>query len=307
MMEPDGREIPYDQWPTQMAVAGHRVVGREVLVERPDARIVPLIINAAPLHGANGELLGAVAGFQDITHMVEVARLKDEFVSTVSHELRTPLTSIKGSLQLVLADPASVPDAEYQELLTVGLTNTERLIRLINDILDISKIEAGRLMLKRSAVPPAELVRQSIAAIAQAPAGVRITASVSDPLPDVYGDPDRLLQALLNLLSNALKFAPPATAVEVAVARDGDHFVRFSVTDHGPGIPADKMSRLFQRFQQLDASTTRRIPGTGLGLAITKALVEEHGGRIEVTSVEGAGSTFSFIIPVADGRLAVQP
>ena len=140
MLESDGTEIPYEEWPTRQAVTGTPVVGREVLVELPDATTVPLIINAAPLRGAEGELPGAVAGFQDITHLFEVNRLKDEFVSTVSHELRTPLTSIKGSLQLVLADPESVPDAEYHQLLTVALTNTERLIRLINDTLDISKI-----------------------------------------------------------------------------------------------------------------------------------------------------------------------
>jgi signal transduction histidine kinase len=117
-----------------------------------------------------------------------VNRLKDEFVSTVSHELRTPLTSIKGSLQLVLAEPESVPDAEYRELLTIALTNTERLIRLINDILDISKIEAGRLILKKAIVPPAELVHQSIAAV-QTPPGVTVTATLADPIPDVYVDP----------------------------------------------------------------------------------------------------------------------
>jgi PAS domain S-box-containing protein len=154
LLESDGREIPYEQWPTHQAVTGERIVGREVIVERPDATTVPLIINAAPLRNADGELLGAVAGFQDITHQFEVNRLKDEFVSTVSHELRTPLTSIKGSLQLVLAEPESVPDAEYRELLTIVLTNTERLIRLINDILDISKIEAGRLILKKPSSPP---------------------------------------------------------------------------------------------------------------------------------------------------------
>jgi len=282
------------------------VIGREVLVERPDATVVPLIINAAPLRGAEGELLGAVAGFQDVTHQFEVNRLKDEFVSTVSHELRTPLTSIKGSLQLVLAEPECVPDAEYRELLTIALTNTERLIRLINDILDISKIEAGRLILKKATVPPAELVHQSIAAM-QAPAGVTVTAIVADPIPDVYVDPDRILQALLNLLSNAAKFAPSGTAVEVAVTRDGDKFVRFSVTDHGSGIPPEQMNRLFRRFQQLDASTTRRTAGTDLGLAITKALVEEHGGRIDVTSAEGTGSTFSFTAPIADPIPSVQP
>jgi signal transduction histidine kinase len=143
--------------------------------------------------------------------------------------------------------------------------------------------------------------------MAQMPAGVTISAGIAEPLPDVYADPDRILQALLNLLSNAVKFAPAGTAFEVTVARDGDQYVRFSVTDHGEGIPAEKMNRLFGRFQQLDASSTRRTPGTGLGLAITKALIEEHGGRIEVTSAVGRGSTFAFIIPVVDAGVVVQP
>jgi signal transduction histidine kinase len=133
---------------------------------------------------------------------------------------------------------------------------------LINDILDISKIEAGRLVLKRATVPPAELVHQSIAAM-ETPPDVAVTATVADPIPDVYVDPDRILQALLNLLSNAAKFAPAGSTVEVAVTRDGDGFVRFSVTDHGAGISPDQMNRLFRRFQQLDASTTRRTAGTG--------------------------------------------
>lgn len=189
---------------------------------------------------------------------------------------------------------------------TIALTNTERLIRLINDILDISEIEAGRLILKKAIVPPAELVHQSIAAV-QTPPGVTVTATLADPIPDVYVDPDRMLQALLNLLSNAAKFAPAGTAVEVAVTRDGDRFVRCSVTDHGDGIPPEQMNRLFRRFQQLDASTTRLVPGTGLGLAITKALVEGRGGQIDVTSTEGKGSTFSFTAPVAVPVLSVQP
>lgn len=133
-------------------------------------------------------------------------------------------------------------------------------------------------------------------------ADVRLETQVEPDLPQVLVNPDRILQALLNLASNALKFAPPGSAVQIIAARgggDGGAMIRFSVVDQGQGIPADKVDWLFKRFQQLDASSTRRVQGTGLGLAITKALVEEHGGEVSVASVEGRGSTFSFTVPIA--------
>ncbi|HXG56248.1 MAG TPA: ATP-binding protein [Vicinamibacterales bacterium] len=302
MYRTDGRELHSDDWPTRRAVAGETAINEETLVSRPDGTTIPLIISAAPIRNAAGELLGAVAGFQDITHLHEVNEMKSEFVSMVSHELRTPLTSIRGSLQLVLDEPAGLDD-ETRELLGVGLTNTERLIRLINDILDLSKIESGRLMLKLQPAEPAELVRQAVSNVqhgARAGAAM-IEVSVAEGLPALEVDPDRMLQALVNLLSNAVKFAPSDRPIQMSV-HGGESTVRFSVTDHGPGIPADKMNLLFRRFQQIESSNTRHAQGTGLGLAITKGIVEQHGGHVEVVSSLGHGSTFTITLPTSTKR-----
>ncbi|MEX1127580.1 MAG: ATP-binding protein [Vicinamibacterales bacterium] len=298
MFRTDGRELSPPEWPTRRAVAGKVSVNEELLIARPDGTTVPMIVSAAPIRSSDGSLLGAVAGFQDITHLHEVGRMKNEFVSTVSHELRTPLTSIRGSLQLVLDEKASCSEGAH-ELLDIALTNTERLIRLINDILDIAKIDSGRLVLRRQAVSPEDLVRQAVSSLRHglADQSSQIDVRLEPDLPQLEVDPDRLVQSLVNLLSNAVKFSPPSEPVRIAVGRR-EGAVRFAVTDRGPGIPADKMHLLFGRFQQLEPNTIRRAQGTGLGLAITKAIVEEHGGRVEVHSSAGEGSTFIVVIPV---------
>ena len=230
-------------------------------------------------------------------HLASVSKLKDEFVSIVSHELRTPLTSIKGSLQLLAEGEVDEP-GEQQMLLRVAVSNADRLIRLINDILDVSKIEAGRLELKRGPVSPRDLIAaalQNVAPIAAA-ANVAVDCRSDADLPVLNVDSDRITQALVNLLSNAVKFAPPGSRVDVLARRSG-HEIVFSVVDRGAGIPREKLGMLFQKFQQLDSSDARSAAGTGLGLVITKGIAEQHGGRITVTSTLGQGSTFSLHLP----------
>jgi signal transduction histidine kinase len=238
--------------------------------------------------------------FQDITSLYEVDRLKSEFVSIVSHELRTPLTSIKGALQLLLAE-LPIQDPDQRMLLDVALSNTDRLVRIINDILDISKIEAGKLDLRVETHAVNEVVAVSMQNVQHFAHGssISIHTTVDSNAPDVRVDLDRAVQVLVNLLSNALKFAPPNSVVTLAARCDGDEFVTFSVNDRGRGIPADKLSLLFQKFQQLDDANTRKVRGTGLGLAIVKALVEKQGGRVWVESEVGKGSTFTVTVPVA--------
>jgi PAS domain S-box-containing protein len=264
---------------------------------RKDGTVFPFELSMFDFDGPSGRLYAG--NLVDISDRREISRMKDEFVSVVSHELRTPLTSMKASMQLLLADDDELSHDEGRELLTVALNNTERLVRIINDMLDVAKIEAGRLELKRRASAPAELVQMAVLNVEHLArtTSIHLATAVAPVLPHVMVDPDRLVQALVNLLSNALKFAPRNSTVTVGAESPLFGTLRFWVHDSGKGIPPDQLARLFHKFQQLDSSDARRVPGTGLGLAITKALVEQHGGRVGVSSRPGEGTTFYFTLP----------
>jgi PAS domain S-box-containing protein len=296
----DGSVIAPDQWVSARALRGETVSNHELEIHHPDGRVYPIIASGAPLKNELGHVTGAVVAFQDISRLREVDRMKEEFVSIVSHELRTPLTSIRGSVQLVLDEAGSVPDSEHRTLLQIALNNCERLVRIINDILDVSKIESGNLSLHKKAINVAELVRQSVDVVASPARNANVTLDVKLPanLRPVMVDQDRIVQALVNLLSNAVKFAPNGSTVTVA-ALSGEQHVQVSVSDEGEGIAPENLNRLFRKFQQVDSSSSRRKGGTGLGLAITKALVEQHGGRIFVDSELGKGTRFSITLPLA--------
>jgi signal transduction histidine kinase/DNA-binding response OmpR family regulator len=213
----------------------------------------------------------------------ELDKIKDEFISTVSHELRTPLTSIRGALGLLSAGLMGTVDAKAQNLLRIAVTNTDRLIRLINDILDIERMESGRATLHVRRCNLRELVQQGVdtmTAMADA-AGVTLELLVTAPNDAVSldGDPDRILQVVTNLLSNAIKFSPPKTLVRVYIEADPD-WLTLRVSDEGRGIPVDKLESIFDRFQQVEASDARQKGGTGLGLAICKTIVQQHNGTI---------------------------
>jgi CheY-like chemotaxis protein len=224
--------------------------------------------------------------------------MKEEFVSVVSHELRTPLTAIRGSLGLISGGAVGQLPDDAARMVRIALDNSDRLTRLINDILDLERIESGAV--------PLELAMHDAAAILEAmfttglplarAAGVVL---VRGPVEgSVHGDADRIVQALTNLVGNAIKFSPQGGEVVVSAEREGAH-VTFSVQDHGRGIPEVKLDSVFERFQQVDSSDAREKGGTGLGLAITKTIVERHGGRIWVDSKVGHGSSFRFTIPAA--------
>jgi PAS domain S-box-containing protein len=299
-------------WLAQLLRSQSERAVEEFSIMSPEPRLLQCY--SAPVTDLHDRYLGRLLVFRDITREREVERMKNDFVSIVSHELRTPLTSIQGALQLVLGQPeqgrpgmAQELAPQGRELLSISLSNTERLIRLINDILDIAKIEQGRVQLRREALAPEELCRSGAAAMGAFAndRGISMELRVDPQLPLVLADRDRSAQVLINLLSNAIKFSQPGQRVKLSAQQDGG-MVCFTVRDWGRGIPLDEQSRLFQKFQQLDSSATRDVGGTGLGLAISKALVEEHGGRMWLESKPGHGSRFSFTLPLAPGAQDVE-
>jgi PAS domain S-box-containing protein len=239
-----------------------------------------------------------IAFGQDITSRKEVDRLKNEFISTVSHELRTPLTSIRGSLGLIAGGAAGpIPD-RAQNMIDIAYKNSERLVRLINDILDIEKIESGKMAFHFKPLEVMPLLTQVLEANRGYAEQYQVSLKITEALPgaQVNADADRLTQVLTNLISNAVKFSPRGEEVEIGVRRVA-RGIRYSVRDFGPGIPREFQSRIFQKFAQADSSTTRQKGGTGLGLSIAKAIVEKHGGVMGFDTILGVGTTFYFEIP----------
>ena len=286
-----GAPIPRERWPGIRALAGENVVGEELIIRTPDGTETPVLGTAAPVRDARGAIVAAAISYQDITPLSDLARLKDDFVATVSHELRTPLTAIKGSMQLLHAD---LTDPDHLELVTVALNNADRLVRMINDILDTAKIEAGALILQRRTMTVQTLGQMAIESVRSiaAAARVRLASDVSPGVRAVHVDVDRMVQAIVNLLSNAIKFAPTGSTVTFGARPMADGGVAMTVHDSGDGIPPERLHLLFQKFSQLQGGSTNQGKGTGLGLSITKALVEEHGGTVHVSSSRGEGTTF---------------
>jgi signal transduction histidine kinase len=242
----------------------------------------------------NGDEFGALAARLNETAR-ELARLDAE-------QLRTPLNAILGFTEMIVDDLYGEVPAELKEPLTDIQTNGKHLLRLINDVLDLSKIEAGRMELSLGEYAPEDIVatvRASLRSIAE-DKGIELVTEVQPNLPDAYGDAKRLTQCLLNLVGNALKFTHHGRVTVGVEHRGGD--LRYRVSDTGIGIPADKLDEVFAEFRQVDATTTRDFGGTGLGLSITKKFVEMHGGRIWVESELGKGSTFCFTIPLSVER-----
>ena len=238
---------------------------------------------------------------RDITARKEMERMKGEFVSTVSHELRTPLTSIRGSLGLIAGGAVGKVSKKALKMIDMAEKNTERVIKLVNDILDMEKLESGSMEFRFKAVDLTRLVKHGI----EINRGYADQHNIEFVLGDsteglkVNGDSDRLIQVLANLLSNAAKFSPEGENVEIAVSRQNG-VARVSVSDRGPGIPEDFRDNVFAKFTQADSSDTRKAGGTGLGLNISKTIVDKHGGTIGFDTEAGVGTTFYFELPILD-------
>jgi PAS domain S-box-containing protein len=244
----------------------------------------------------HGRFSGSVLSFRDISQRYALDRLKDEFISTVSHELRTPLTSIRGALGLLSSGILGELNEKASNLLRIATSNSDRLVRLINDILDLERIQSGRAPITFRVVQLSQVVHQAIDGmqpVADA-AGVQLLHDTTQA--EISGDFDRLLQVMTNLLSNSVKFSPPNSTVSVMM-RPGATGVTLSVIDQGRGIPADKLETIFGRFQQVDASDSRQKGGSGLGLAICRTIVQQHSGRVWAERNPVRGSTFRVFLP----------
>jgi len=239
---------------------------------------------------------------RDITERKAMDRMKDEFVAIVSHELRTPITSIKGFLELIMEGSTDSLNEDQIQFLDAMRRNTDRLEVLINDLLDLSRLEGGMVILERSEFPFGDVVTQVLSEMKPDIEGkeLKVVWHGDSALVRVLGDRPRVVQIVANLLSNAVKYSPEMSVIEVDVdpVTEASEYLKVNVRDHGLGIPDEDINKLFHRFYRIDNSTTRSTTGTGLGLIITKALVELHGGEIWVESETGKGSVFSFTLPI---------
>ncbi len=270
--------------------------GREVIGQRKDGSTFPMELAVSAMDVSGVQMFTGIV--RDITDRKQADLAKAEFVSTVSHELRTPLTSIKGSLGLIRSGALGALPDKLGSMLDIAYNNSERLVLLINDILDMEKIQAGKMDFNMQALEVASLLKGAMEANKGYgdEHGVTFECQCFDDTIKVLGDKDRLMQVLSNLMSNAAKFSPEGDLVDLSVVRHGGS-VRISVKDKGPGIPEEFRESIFEKFSQADSSDTRQKGGTGLGLSITKAIVEQHGGSIGFDTVTGEGATFYVDIP----------
>ncbi len=266
-----------------------------------------LRVNIRPVFLSSGTFVGSACVLTDITKQEALDEAKNEFVSMVAHELRTPLTVLKGSLGLMLAGAVGNVEGGTREMVSMAQNNCNRLIRLVDDMLDIAKIESGHLRIEMDILSVGERVQRAVDQMTQIACerGVIVTSDISERLPKIIGDGDRIEQVVVNLLSNALKFSPTGSTVRVSAHRFRG-FVRVRVTDQGPGIPVDKLDQVFEKFCQLDLKPAHKENSSGLGLAISRAIVEQHGGRISARSHKVKGTTFSFLLPIP-GEYALMP
>ncbi len=292
------------QW-AQLIESREPVSALKVRSPRRDGLQVVCEWTVTPLVNPEGTVIAVIAQGQDVTRQLEAERMKKEFTSTLSHELRTPLTSIIGSLQLINSGVLGDLTQDIGELTAVAERNGSRLLDLINDLLDIEKIESGKLTLAPEVFSLNDLVREALvlnrAFAERFKVRFEISSEIAGPPPEhkVHADRKRLLQVMTNLLSNGAKFSPDGGTVEIAVRERGRR-VRVSVHDRGPGIPEAFRGRIFGRFAQADSTASRQKSGTGLGLAISKRLVEMMQGHIGFESREGGGTTFWFDLPRHD-------
>jgi signal transduction histidine kinase len=269
----------------------------EVVVERHHGRVTPALLSAAPVRSESGVKLGAVVIFQDITALKQLQHLRQDFMALVAHDLRTPLQSVLLQIEAIMhraaGDAASVPLSALQMM----KRNSQRLDRLVRDLLDASRVDAQGIRLDVVTVHLPELVSSIVSQVAGALGTHPVVVVVNGAPPPVKADPLRLEQVVTNLLENAGKYSDEGAPIRILIEPAG-RGAALSVEDHGPGMSPEELPRLFDRYFQTQRARMKRR-GLGLGLFITKGLVEAHGGTISVDSVPGTGSTFRVWLPAA--------
>jgi len=260
--------------------------------------------NNTLLKNFQGEAIGMMSIGEDITERSAMERMKDEFISVVSHELRTPLTSIHGGLNLLSTGLVEPQSERGRHVMKIAAESSEHLVRLVNDILELERLESGKICLTKQVVNSANLLQRATEQMQVVANRTGINLEVCSQTLEFYADPDRMLQVLTNLLSNAIKFSDSGDTILLSVEEEPgekiaeNRAILFKIKDQGRGIPPDKIERIFERFHQVDASDSRKKGGTGLGLAICRSIVEQHGGLIWVQSKLDQGSCFYFTLPM---------
>ncbi len=292
------RDTPPEDYPLLKSMrAGRTVRVDDDSFERKDGTVFPVAYTASPIF-EDGRVVGSVVAFQDMTKFREVDEMKQQFVSTVSHELRTPLTSIRGYLEALIEDEAGPLNEEQREYAEISYRNAKRLEMLVGDLLTVSRLESGRLNMNIERIEVDNVLGQLEEEFRPGAEEKNLGFSIApEPKLAVNGDRLRTVQVLSNLISNAIKFSPPGRKVQVGAYRSNGSVI-VEVADQGVGIPASELSRLTERFFR--ASTAGEVQGTGLGLSISKEIVERQGGRLEIESEEGVGSTFRVVLPAVE-------
>lgn len=264
---------------------------------RKDGTRFPVLLAVTAQRGEGNDLAGYLMIAADLSERHAIRTMKDEFVSVVSHELRTPLTSIRGALGLLARGITGALPPKAGEMAQIALSNADRLSRLVDDILDLQRIESGRITMDKRPCDIADLMKESAEAVRLVAEAEGVSIMTSHCQGSIGADWERMAQAFVNLLANAIKFSPRGGRIEFAAERTGSS-VLFRVKDDGRGIPKEKLQIIFERFEQVDASDAREKGGTGLGLAICRSIVEQHGGRVWAESELGRGSTFYVQLPL---------
>jgi PAS domain S-box-containing protein len=266
---------------------------------RKDGTRFPVLLAVTALRSGGNDLAGYLMIAADLSERHAIRKMKDEFVSVVSHELRTPLTSIKGALGLLAGGVTGALPPKAGEMAKIAQSNVERLSRLVDDILDLQRIESGRIAMDKQTCDITDLMKESAESVHLVAEGEGVTIVSSHCQALIRADRERMVQAFVNLLGNAIKFSPRGGRIEFAAERTASS-VLFRVKDEGRGIPKEKLETIFERFEQVDSSDAREKGGTGLGLTICRSIVQQHGGRVWAESELGRGSTFYVQLPLAE-------